>query len=187
MRLRASFLLVLVLWVGAAVARPTGVILLRHAEKPGEESSVHLSPRGEERARALVQFLAHAPTWFTNGGPLVLVAARIAPSGHGCRPYETLEPLAKQLNLPIQTPFSADDYAALARRVLRDPAYDGKTVVICWTHEFLPGLAEALGVKPKPPAWKGSVYDRVWRISWTDKQASLDSLPQHLLPDDSPR
>jgi hypothetical protein len=36
------------------LAAPARVILLRHAEKPPDKSTVHLSERGESRARALL-------------------------------------------------------------------------------------------------------------------------------------
>jgi len=183
----APILLLLMLGVEIAVARPARIILLRHAEKPPSESNVHLSRRGEERARALVGFLTTSPALTTNGLPAALFAPRIKRHGRGPRPYETLEPLAKHLKLLVQTPYAAEDYAALARYVLQDHACDGKTVVICWVHDFLPELAEALGVRSGPTRWKKTVFDRVWVVSYHDKWASLAVLPQNLLPGDSPR
>jgi len=49
----------------------------------------------------------------------------------------------------------------------------GKTVVICWTHEWLPELAAALGVSPKPSKWKNKVYDEVYVITYRDRRALL--------------
>lgn len=166
------------------LGRPAQVILLRHAEKPWDDADIHLSDRGEKRARALAGFLTNNPSLTNRGLPTLLFATRPTPKGHGLRPSETLEPLARQLHLPIHTPFPAVDYAALARRVLSSPEFDNQTVVICWVHEYLPELAAALGVK-SPPSWKGSEFDRVWLITWKGDKAKLKDLPQRLLPGDS--
>lgn len=180
--------LILPLFLVAAetvLARPAQVILLRHAEKPSDESNVHLLERGESRARALVALLEARSVLGTNGPPPALFAPKITRQGHSRRPYETLEPLAEHLKLSIQTPYGPSDYAALAKHVLSDPDLDGKTVIVCWIHDYLPALAKALGVKPEPARWKGSVYDRVWIITCEDRRAVLANRPQNLLPGDS--
>ncbi len=172
---------------GTAWCRPAQVILLRHAEKPLSHYDADLSERGRQRARALVPFLTTNLVFLTNGRPVALFAPHFTPHGHGRRAEETLEPLAEHLKLPIQMPVGPQDYALLARQVLKDPAFDGKTVLICWVHDYLPGLAKELGVKPKPAPWRGEVYDRVWVITYAKHPASLTSLPQHVLPGDSER
>jgi hypothetical protein len=73
----------------------------------------------------------------------------------------------------------------LAKRILDDPAYDGKTVAVCWVHDYLPQIAEAFGVMPRPAPWPSSVFDRVLVITYRGQQAFLTSLPQNLLPGDS--
>jgi len=171
----------------AALARPARVILLRHAEKPPDKSNVHLSERGESRALALVAFLAAKSVLGSNGPPAALFAPEVTRRGHSRRPYETLEPLAEHLKLSVQMPYGPSDYAALAEHVLSDPGLDGRTVIVCWIHDYLPALAKALGVKPEPARWKGSVYDRVWVITYTDHRAVLADLPQNLVPGDSPQ
>jgi hypothetical protein len=161
--------------------------LIRHAEKPRDESNVHLSATGRERARALVKLFTTTPALTTNGPPVALFAARQVSRSKSQRPQETLKPLAKHLNLHVLTPYTATEYAALAKKVLDDPAYDGKTVVICWVHDYLPQLAEELGVQPRPASWKSTVFDRVWVIAYRGEQALLTILPQALLPGDSHR
>jgi hypothetical protein len=178
-------LLLFLIAAETAFARPARVILLRHAEKPLDESDIHLSERGESRARALVVLLATERVLGTNGPPAALFAPKVTRRGHSRRPYETLEPLAEHLRLSIQTPYGPSDCAALAKHVLSDPDLDGKTVIVCWIHDYLPALAKALGVKPEPVRWKGSVYDRVWVITYEDHRVVLVNLPQNLLPGDS--
>lgn len=180
-----SILLLLFLGIQTVWARPAQIILLRHAEKPDGEANVHLSDRGRERARALVGCLTTNRTVITNGLPAALFAPRISPRGKARRPYETLEPLADHLKLTIQMPYRAEDCKTLAKNVLNEKAYEGKTIVICWVHDYLPELAQALGVKPKPAKWKSSVYDCFWVVTWKGKETVLASLPQHLLPGDA--
>ena len=170
---------------GQVLARPARVILLRHSEKPPDESNVQLSERGESRARALVALLATKSALGTNGPPAALFAPKVTRRGHTFRPYETLKPAAEHLKLSVQMPYGPDDYAALVKQILSDTNLDGKTVIICWIHDYLPALAKAFGVKPEPARWKGSVYDRVWVITYENQRAILADLPQNLLPGDS--
>ncbi|MGH7869286.1 MAG: hypothetical protein ACREP9_17025, partial [Candidatus Dormibacteraceae bacterium] len=152
---------------------------------PPDESDVHLSERGQARSRALAALLTTNLVLVPNRSPAALFAPRFTRRGHTLRPSETLEPLAHQLKLPVQTTYSSTGYAALAKHILADPALDGKTVVVCWIHDYLPDLAKAFGVKPKPTRWRGSIYDRVWVINYQGDQAFMKDLPQKLLPGDS--
>jgi phosphohistidine phosphatase SixA len=171
----------------AASAHPARVILLRHAEKPADESSPHLSEQGRQRAEALAHWLTTNPALTNGGAPSVLFASQATDHGHGQRARETLEPAAREAGLPVRTPFRSEDYRALAREVLDSKAYEGKVVVICWVHEHLSGLAAALGVKPAPTAWIGSVYDRAWVLDWKTNQPTLSVVFQQLLPGDHNR
>jgi hypothetical protein len=178
------------LWLASlqlAWAKPAEIILLRHGEKPPEDWNVHLSPRGRERAQALANLLTTDPAFTSNGLPAALFAARPTPHGHGERASETLQPLATKLKLPIQMPYASADSAQLAKLLLDDPTLDGKTVVVCWVHEHLPDLAEALGVKRVPAHWKSTEFDRLWVIRFHGKKSVLKDFPQRLLPGDSSR
>ena len=165
-------------------ARPAQVILLRHAEKPLDESNLHLSDQGRDRAKGLAQFLTSNKAVTNAGLPSVLFATKVSRRGHSQRPSETLQPLAERLNLVIQTPYSPEDYLLLAKKILNDPAFDGKNVVVCWVHDYLPQFASALGAKSAPQKWKATVFDRAWLITWTDKKVKLKDIPQRLLPGD---
>jgi hypothetical protein len=180
-----ALILLFLLVAETGLARPARVILLRHAEKPPDESDVYLSERGKARARALAAFLTTEPVLGTNGQPAALFAPKATRGGHTFRPGQTLEPLGERLRLSVRRPYGPSDCAALAKRVLSDPSLDGKTVVVCWIHDSLPALAKALGVKPKPARWKASVYDRLWIVTYKGHNAVLSDLPQHLLPGDS--
>jgi hypothetical protein len=105
--------------------------------------------------------------------PVAVFATRTTKDDNGQRTQETVAPLARALKLPVQTSYLGKEYAQLAKLILSDPAYAGKTVLICWNHEEIPQLAATLGVTPEPPKWKGSVFDRVYVISYQDGTAVL--------------
>jgi hypothetical protein len=152
---------------------PAQIILIRHAEKPVDPEDPHLSPAGVRRANELVAFITTDPAMRKLGPPVAVFATQTTKHDDGQRTQETVAPLARALKLSVQTPFLGKDYAALAKRILTNPAFAEKTVLICWNHEVIPQLARALGVRPTPPKWKGSVFDEVYLIAYRDGRATL--------------
>jgi hypothetical protein len=167
------FMLSILFAAPRAHALPAEVILFRHAEKPLDPRDPDLSKAGYERARTLASYLTTTPGLTNRGPPAVLFATGWTRHEHSRRPYETLEPLARQLHRPIKRPFLAEQYPALARHILTSRECDGKVVVVCWVHDYLPQLAAALGVRPTPAEWKKHIFDRVWRINWPNGSAEL--------------
>ena len=157
------------------VAHPAQIILLRHGEKPADPADPHLSPAGVKRAKRLVRFIKTDPVMTRFGSPVAVFATQTTKDDNGQRTQETVAPLAAALELPVQTPYHGKDYAALAKQILSNPAYAGKTVVICWNHEEIPQLAAALGVTPIPPKWKSSVFDVVYVISYRHGSVTLST------------
>jgi hypothetical protein len=153
--------------------RPAQIILIRHAEKPADEEDPHLSRAGVRRAVRLVSFITSDPAMTRFGTPAAVFATRTTKRGNGQRTQETVAPLARALKLPVQTPFLGRNYAALAHRILANPAYAGKCVLICWNREEIPQLAAALGVAPAPPKWNDAVFDRVYVITYGGGKATL--------------
>ncbi len=157
--------------------RPSEILIIRHAEKPEPERDVHLNDRGRARAEAL-------PGLFTSrfARPEFLFAAEQSKfSNHS---YETLAPLARVLDLPIDHHLPDNKYRALAKLILTDPRYRGKRIFICWHHESIPHLAQALGATGTPTNWRDKVYDRVWRLQYSGDTVVFENLPQQLLPGD---
>jgi len=162
-------------------AGPQLIMIIRHGEKPEdskEDKDPNLSPRGFERAAALAMVI---PKDFPH--PDFLFATK--KSSHSNRPMETIEPLAKKLHEPIEATFSDEQYATLAHKLLTDPRYQGKVVMIAWHHGKIPELAHALGASEAPAKWNGKVFDRVWEITYTGGTATWTDLPQKALPGDS--
>jgi hypothetical protein len=193
---------------------PARVLIIRHGEKIGDPKSDddggrHLSVRGSARAAALPTLFAptqpqltcamHARTNEFHGGyrqnPLKGKAPRFATpdfvfaterSKHSKRPIETVTPLSVALNLPIEDGFADKDpdITKMCNAILNEFTFAGKTVLICWHHGKIPEIARALGIA-KPPKWKGTVFDRVWQVTYKKGKASLEDSPQQLLYGDS--
>ena len=144
---------------------PKQVIIIRHGEKPGDPSvdsntdGVHLSTRGYERAGALA---AYIPATF--GRPDFLFATQT--SSHSNRPVETITPLAKALNLDIDSNHADHNFQDVADHIFGKSKYAGKLVLICWHHGKIPDLTNALGGIPPQSPWPGTVFDRVWQIDY---------------------
>jgi hypothetical protein len=132
------------------------ILVIRHAEKP--ESGSGLNAAGEARAKAYVNYFRH----FTlDGQPLKLdhlFAARDSTASH--RPRLTLEPLAKDLGLTIDSRFSDNQFRALARDIQGHP--HGTHILICWHHEEIPQLLGALGADPNQLLPRGKWPDDVF-------------------------
>jgi len=176
------FAIVLALLAPPQATRPAQIILFRHAEKPADKANPHLSPEGVRRARKLVGFLATNPVVNKYGKPVAIFATKTTKDDDGQRTQETVAPAAAALKLAVQTPFLGKDYKQIAKLILGNPAYAGKTVVICWNHEVMPELAAELGVSPPPPAWKGKEYDQVYVISFRGRAAMLTVMAENLRP-----
>jgi hypothetical protein len=132
-----------------------------------------LSKAGVKRAEQLVSFITTNPAMLEFGLPVAVFATHTTKDKDGQRTRETVAPLARALKLPVETPCLGKDYAELAKLILANPAYDRKTVLICWNHEEISPLAAALGVTPEPPKWKKHVFDQVYIISYHKGKAAL--------------
>ena len=159
-------------------ARPKLIFLIRHGEKTGKKGDIHLNARGEERAEAL-------PKLFPAAFPAPDFIFATKATAHSNRPVETVMPLAKTLGLTVQASFSNDEAPLLARELLTNASYAGKTLLVCWHKGKIPALAAALGAEGKLPEWTDLHYDRIWRLEYASSgNAVFANLPQHLLPGD---
>jgi phosphohistidine phosphatase SixA len=161
--------------LAGAKSAPSVIMIIRHGEDTGQRD-FHLSARGYQRASALPKlFGSRLPA------PQVIIATRATKGSN--RPVETVEPLAKQLNLSVDNRFKDDDFRILARDLLTDGRYAGKVVLVCWHHGKIPKLAKALGVKD-PPYWPDGQFDHVWVIEPEKDSARFEDVSQKLLDGD---
>jgi hypothetical protein len=169
-----------------ATARPAKIIILRHAEKQNKHE---LSDVGLRRAKALAkQFLgskAHSSLLLRSEKP----AAILAITAHT---IETAKPAAKTWSLKVKAKAIAGrkegnekdsdlDKATkdAARKVLNDPAYRGKTVIMVWEHKriasrehnaaqtSLRALLRLDQANPPPPEkWEDDNYNYFWIVTY---------------------
>ena len=81
---------------------PARLLVMRHAEKTGDDGDPRLSSKGAERAQRLADYIPQ-----TFGGIDFIFAAR--DSKKSMRPRETVEPLAKALGLEIDGRFDDEE------------------------------------------------------------------------------
>lgn len=181
-------LLVSLLQLGAAQARPAEVLLLRHGHKPAERANgmtlnTNLSARGWLQAQHLAEII---PACFVRGRRLRLASYRFDPvTGKNARSYQTLVPLAVATGAAIRVYSDAESGSeADGRQLLADPANGGALLVIAWEHRHLPELARGLG-------WEGmgriddADFDSLWLLRYPEaggapqvtllSQATMDS------------
>ena len=180
----------------AAVSRPRATMtptstfmLMRHAEEPaGAEGSPSLSPRGWQRAGALVRWLAPlgdsavpAPL----AQPARIVAAATTEAHPSTRPRDTVTPLAQALELDIEQPFDSGGNEARVAAWLHAVS---DAVLVCWRHESLPDLARALlpadRASSVPPQWPEDRFDLVWVVHRKGGHWMLKQVPQQRLAGD---
>lgn len=151
------------------------VVVIRHCDKDSK-SRRHCSARGFQRAKWLPSlFVGDQQRWPV---PAWLIARAPEPKHYVQRSVETLEPLSAIIGVPIVQNYSATSVDALIDHVLylvRSGKLCGKLALVCWKHEQIPRIVEALGYHPLGGhrnklgrwSWKGKDYDTAVDINFT--------------------
>ena len=163
------------------------VLIIRHAEDA--DSGHGISPLGEKRAEAYKSYFLNFTIDSKRLEPKAVFAAKDSKKSH--RPRLTLEPFAHAAKLKIDTRFGNNDSSELAADLRATE--QGKVILICWRHPYVPDLLRALGAQPEDlllrGKWPGSVYDWVIVLSFDQNghliPASSKRISEHLLPGDS--
>jgi len=163
------------------------VLIIRHAEDA--DSGDGISPLGQERAEAYKNYFREFTLDSKRLEPQVIFAAKDSKQSH--RPRLTVEPFAKAEKLRIDTRFGNDQSAELAAELRASE--QGKRILICWRHPYVPDLLRALGANPENflphGKWPGSVYDWVILLSYDQDgrliPESSRRINEHLMPEDS--
>ena len=163
------------------------VLIIRHAEDAGSGDGI--SPLGQQRAEAYKNYFLNFTVDSKPREPTVIFAAKDSKKSH--RPRLTVEPFAKAANLKIDTRFGNDQSTDLAADLRANQ--QGKVILICWRHPYVPALLGALGAKPEDflpnGKWPGAVYDWIILLSYDQEgrliPASTRRINEHLLPGDS--
>ena len=179
-------------------ARPSRIMLIRHAEKPkrGGEPPFGLGPDGRhdehallvegwQRAGALARFFAPRdgampPTGIAR--PTFLMAAAPTSQHPSRRSVLTLAPLAALAGLVADTSFGPDQVEAAAAAALRQ----GGIGLVAWEHKRIADLVTALTRgQVTPPHWSGRRFDMVFVLDRDGPRWRLSQVPQLLLEGDS--
>jgi hypothetical protein len=163
------------------------VLIIRHAEDAGSGDGI--SPLGQERAEAYKNYFLNFTVDSKRREPAVIFAAKDSKKSH--RPRLTMEPFAKAAQLKIDTRFGNNESAALAADLRANQ--QGKMILICWRHPYIPALLQALGANPETflpnGKWPGAVFDWIILLSFDQDGRLVPSnsrrTNEHLLPGDS--
>ena len=163
------------------------VLIIRHAEDA--DSGDGISPLGQERAEAYKNYFLNFTVDSKQREPAVIFAAKDSKKSH--RPRLTMEPFAKAANLKIDTRFGNEQSADLAAELRANQ--QGKVILICWRHPYIPALLQALGANPESflpkGKWPGAVFDWIILLSFDQNGHLIPSSSrrtnEHLLPGDS--
>ncbi len=194
---------------------PQQIYLLRHGEKPADppapspgqptapsgppfgvdadgNQSVHsLLPRGWQRSGALAVLFDPAVGALQAG--LRTPTALYSPSygdpdtTQAHRTFQTIQGLGGRLGVTIRSPLPEGQEPALAEAIL---ASGGEVVLICWEHDHIPALAQAiptLDATAIPTAWPGDRFDVIWTFALDPATGRylFGQVPQQLLDGDT--
>src|SRR6476620_138743 len=163
------------------------VLIIRHAEDA--DSGDGISPLGQERAEAFKNYFINFTVDSQPREPTVIFAAKDSKKSH--RPRLSMEPFAQAANLKIDTRFGNEQSADLAADLRANQ--QGKVILICWRHPYIPALLSALGATPETflpnGKWPGAVFDWIILLSFDQNGHLIPSSSrrtnEHLLPSDS--
>jgi hypothetical protein len=164
----------------------SAVLIIRHAEDA--DSGDGISPLGEKRADAYKDYFLNFTVDSKRLEPKAVFAAKDSKKSH--RPRLTLEPFAKATKLKIDTRFGNSQSAELAAELRANQ--QGKVILICWRHPYIPALLDALGATPKTflpnGKWPGAVFNWVILLSFDQDGRLIPSssrrINEHLVPGD---
>jgi hypothetical protein len=145
------------------------VVIVRHGEKPDDNSNHNLSCQGFNRALQLPKAIV------TNFGvPDYAYASRVkgGKTTSQARMFQTITPFAVRYGLQINTKFAEDDTTDIARDVLSKSG----TVLLVWEHKAIASIVKALGVDGKHK-WSGQDFDSVWIVDFVkDSNGTLNPI-----------
>jgi hypothetical protein len=181
-----------------AAAHPSGPRASSPSDGPphgvdidGNTDPDSLIPRGWQRAGALATLFA--PTATQTSPTQLAVPTSIATPSYGTvqkhRTYQTVLPTALKLELSPNTDFAVGREAKLVDWLLEQ---HGEVVLVCWEHDHIIDITDALGKHivsgPVPGPWPSTRFDIVvalWSKSRHHERYVCSQVPQMLLAGDS--
>jgi len=142
----------------------TTVIFVRHAEKlavAGNDPG--LSPAGQRRVAELRRQLVDAD---------VVAGIDAVYSTPFKRTFETAQPVAEALDLPVNT-YDAADTVAIMESIVRE--HKGKIILVVGHSNTVPALIGNMGASKKVPKIEEGEYDNIYIVSipWFGKTKTI--------------
>jgi hypothetical protein len=163
---------------------PSRIVIFRHGEKPVFEQENGLTLRGKLRAELLSDLLIKRYPHMK-----AIYAAGSGPADLSKRIIQTVIPLIIKIllyvnsGLAINTLHLKTEVKEVSKEILTHPSLQNQTILICWTHTYIPHLAKAVGAINVPAVWPDDRFDLIWEIDVYNHR--LIQIPQLLLPGDS--
>ncbi|OJJ70691.1 hypothetical protein ASPBRDRAFT_44929 [Aspergillus brasiliensis CBS 101740] len=136
---------------------PPTVYLIRHGEKPPDPEDSGLNADGFKRAECLREV-------FGVGSPYEIghvMAPKINKRGQHRRSYETVLPVATDLDLSVDTSCKRNHVNCVAKRIRK---FKGTgNILISWRHGKMREIVQALGYDD-PPDYPEDRFDLIWTI-----------------------
>lgn len=120
------------------------------------EDKTGLSEKGLKRAKCLRNIFGDSRHDIT-----YILAQDFKPDGRRRRPYETVHPLAKALEVPLDHHCDRDD-TKCAVKMIKNKSRKGNNVLVVWEHARLTNIAEGLGINGL--AYPSERYDVVFKL-----------------------
>lgn len=174
----------------------TTLVIIRHCEKHGPdvedaEGNQHCSYIGYERAQYIASLFGNtdAERWPMPHHLFALTPDRV--SHLNFREYETLLPLSRKAavmtELVRRTDFSKRYFDLMMEK--EGNRLCGKTVVVSFKHEYIPGLTIELGCGVEsgcPGTWDELEFDQVWLLKYVFHENSVsDEIDENSLDFDA--
>ena len=141
------------------------IYLIRNAEKLNNKVS-NLSTIGEARAKCLVEVFGNNGTYVS---PQKIYSK--TSTNKNTRPYDTVVPLAEDLNIQIDTSYNNDNSGDLSKLIKNSSE---EVVLISWTNGDIDDIPYDFGVKK--PLWDNEIYDMIWILT-NDQNQSFAKQP----------
>ncbi|OBT84421.1 hypothetical protein VE02_07136 [Pseudogymnoascus sp. 03VT05] len=136
-----------------AVAAKSTVYLICHGEKP--DSGNGLNAQGLQRAHCLRNVFGRSSSY--NIG--YIMAMTPDSDGSRARPLATVQPLATDLGITVDTSCDRDDQKWVTKVVNN---YTGSgNILICWEHDALTDIVDALG-DSNAPSYPSASFNLIW-------------------------
>jgi len=167
------FIYLLLPFVTRAQSKDLKIILIRHAEKPGNGDN--LNCQGLNRSLALPAVL-----FKKFGRPEKVYIPTIATGSvtKHVRMLQTVSPFVIKYGLSLNSAFDVNDAKGVATSLIRDNG----TILIVWEHQELVPIISYLGVDTKKIKWPPDDFDTIWIVTFKKGRAIFTTDKESLSP-----